>query len=425
MFAFLNLMRGNALSAWEFFCTLCKTIACCLGLIPAQQCIMCFFEFLASKIVFETVNALLQDFNYHVAFFPHLIVQQFIEMEIYSLSSLIALFCKLMSCWTCLRKLSPLRQVLEYAQIAYCVLNIFTSITPQIYCFAKQIENVGFSKLFTKFRFHSNAQLQCANNLSSAFPSTLALQASLKPDIYVGLTTVVMSIACLMLKKCKEPQIKTLGRIASELFKIVFIEMFCVAIVLGIHGKLHWLNSIFFMLMYFVIALLPIWFNTSAVTWNTGIRCIIPRYFCPCSHTVFLKPAVLDKTLKLLNFEMQDEKSEKMLICYGFLPGDCPQNLHNTSFRLLSVAIDFFVLFSFLTHVVFAEPKDANKDADYENKLQTLTRQQEAKAKKQLLEQMVADFNQDDMSNISETLQKFYFCLTIVNRLLAQGYFSF
>ena len=114
-----------------------------------------------------------------------------------------------------------------------------------------------------------------------------------------------------------------------------------------------------------------------------------------------------------------------MLICYGFLPGDCAQNLHNRTLRLLSVAIDFFVLFSFLTHVVFAEPKEANNDEDYENKLQTLTRQQDAKAKKQLLEQMVADFKQDDMSNISETLQKFYFCLTIVNRLMARGYFSF
>jgi len=72
---------------------------------------------------------------------------------------------------------------------------------------------------------------------------------------------------------------------------------------------------------------------------------------------------------------MQDKESEIMLICYGFLPGDCAQNLHNRTLRLLSVAIDFFVLFSFLTHVVFAEPKEANKDADYENKLQTLTSQ--------------------------------------------------
>ena len=427
MSAFASLMRGNALSAWNFFCALCNFIACCLGLIPAERCIMCFLEFLASNIVFETVNALLKDANFHFAFCPHLIVQQFIEIkQNFSRDSLIELFFKLMSCWTCLHRLSQLRQVLEYAHIAYIVLIIFSSITPQIYCFAKQIEQVGFSKLFTKFRFDSNAQLQCANNLSSAFPSTLALQASLKPDIFVGLTTVGMWIACLMLEKCKEPQIKTLGRIASELFKIVFIEMFCVSIVLGINEKLHWLKSIFFMLMYFVIALLPTWLNTSAVTWNTAIRCIIPRYFCPYSHTVFLKPAVLHKTLDLLNFEMQDEESEKMLICYGFLPGDCDQNLHNNrTFGLLSVAIDFFVLFSFLTHVVFAEPKEANKDEDYENKLQTLTRQQDAKAKKQLLEQMVADFNQDDMSNISEGLQKFYFCLTIVNRLMARGYFSF
>ena len=173
--------------------------------------------------------------------------------------------------------------------------------------------------------------------------------------------------------------------------------------------------------MYFVIAFLQNYMDCLENTVDAAFRLIVPRYFCPNSHTIFSNPPEITKaTLAALGYELQDRESEIMLICYGFLPGHClEQNLHNTIFAF---AIDICVLLSFLTHVVFAKPKEADKDAHFENKLQTLTRQQDAQAKKQLLEQMVADFNQHNVSNISETLQKFYFCLTIVNRLMTRGY---
>ncbi len=86
------------------------------------------------------------------------------------------------------------------------------------------------------------------------------------------------------------------------------------------------------------------------------------------------------------------------------------------------------MLLSFLTHAVFAKRKEA--DADFENKLetlmcQTLTRHQDTQAKKQLLQQIVTDVSQHDVSNILETLQKCYFCLRIINRLRTRGYVSF
>jgi hypothetical protein len=435
MFALFALLRQNCLAAWHFFSAVCKIFSCLVGLLPANYCLKCLFEILASKIVFETVNGLLEDATIHVTFSPHLIMQlvpdasEIAKTVNQDPTAIIMTFIQVFSSWKCLQclcSLTYMHRLLEYAQILYFVLLIFISITPQVYCLWKQIDKVGFAKLFTKFQFDNNVQLQYANELSSAFPSTLALQASLKPNSYVAITTFVLWFAGLMLKTRDLPQcVKTLGRISSELFKFIFMDMCSVAIVLGMHGKLDMVTSIIFMLMYFVIAFLPNYMDCLENTVDAAFCVIVPRYFCPNSHTIFSKPPVLNtNTLRALGYALQDQESEIMLICYGFLPGDCPEqhHLHNTIFAF---AIDFCVLLSFLTHVVFAKPKEADKCAHFEKKLETLTKQQDAKAKQQLLQQILADFSQHDVSNISDTLQKCYFCLRIVNRLKTRGYVSF
>ena len=435
MFAWFTLLRQNSVSAWHFLSAVCKFFSCMLGMLPATTCLKCLFEHLASAIVFKTVNSLLEDGSIHVAFSPHLITQLMPDAlnEIAKtanqdptamIGSLIWTCMELFASWRCLCSLTYMHRLLEYAQILYFVLLIFVGVTPHVFCFWTQIDQVGFAKLFTEFQFDNNVQWKCANDLSSAFPSTLALQASLKPNLYVATTTFALWFVSLVLKTRDLPQcVKTLGRIASELFECIFMQMYFVAIVLGIHGKLDLVTGIIFTLWYLVIAFLP---NYKKCFQNreTVFRTILPCYFCPISHTIFSNPPtkpINKATLAALGYELQDRESEIMLICYGFLPGGCPeQNLHNTIFVF---AIDFCVLLSFLTHAVFAKRKLA--DAYFENKLETLTNQPDAQAKKQLLQQIVTDVKQHDVSNILETLQKCYFCLRIINRLRTRGYVSF
>jgi len=299
---------------------------------------------------------------------------------------------------------------INYATILIYVLLLFTIIMPNLLCLSVD----------------QNVQRQCANELSAAYPSTTALQASIKPDVIVLMITgfLVLVFQYLLSEKL-EIYLESLFSVLSECLKSIFVHMCFVAIVLGTHGNLDSVTTCSFVLVWFVVESVQVYFNGCKENLPNKLKLtlcnmLLPKNFCPVSHTPFLDaPAVSKDYLGNLGFTLQDQESEMTLNCYQILPGPCT---HKHVYHVfVEVIIDVLILGAFFRHQVLGRQTQADADAQLDQQLKKLTSAAQPNTstdtKKKIMAEVVAEQNQDSDSHFGKNLRTCYYAVLVFYRL--------
>jgi len=168
-------------------------------------------------------------------------IEEFPSKSIKTISGFGELFVQVCASVTCLswffHYVVSVQTIIIYGQILLYVVIIFTTIMPQMLCEAEQWtlqQNTPFDKL----QFDVNKQMQCANKLSSAYPSAYALQASMKPNFFVLITSVLLLLSKCLPSTLLGSDLKGVNMFVFKHLKGMFVWQCFVPILLGLYGNL-------------------------------------------------------------------------------------------------------------------------------------------------------------------------------------------
>jgi len=294
----------------------------------------------------------------------------------------------------------------DYVAISIYVSLLFTTIMPNLLCLSAD----------------PNVQSECANKLSVAYPSFIALLASIKPDVPVLMIIGFLVLVFNYMQSNSKIHLESLFSVLSECFKSIFVHLCFVTIVLATHGNLDSGTTFSFLLVWFVVESVQVYFKSGQETLSNklkqiGCNMLLPKYFCPVPHTPFLNAPVMKKNFMTdLQFTLQDSQSEMTLICYQILPGACTDK--PVFLLFVTGIIDVLIVSAFWRHQVLSrktEAADANKQLD--EQIQKLTSAANPDAQKKIMAEVVAKHNQNSNSCFAKNLETCYYAVLIFYRL--------
>jgi len=318
-----------------------------------------------------------------------------------------------------------------YAQILFLVLKLFADIMPHLFCAAEHLlPQLTDTQLF-KIRFDenmANMHSQCANQLSVAYPSAYALQASMKAN-FVGLIThvsflLIICLAKLLPSNFLGSNLKAFNMFRTHVFrhlKSMFVWHCLVQFLLGVYGNLHFLTALTYLLVWFFVEFVEVltshkdftksWSNLFTVLWKILCNMATPEHFFPYSHSLFLHPPDINKdTLADVGSDLQDDSSEMTLKCLHILPGKC--NVQNTSQQLVLLVMDAWIVA--LLYLLNSRRKQRQAEADAKQEEKTKNLQADAESVRQL----IAERKENSALKLVENLHTTHAALVVCNRLL-------
>ena len=401
--------------------------SCLLGAVPISFCVLEFLRTCA-RLLLGYINTLFGDIQ---AFFMVYVWQKlhYEKMNIVNSmydnvthvtlnpSLLLTVAAFVWSAYTSvpwffgfLPKPQTMLKCINYVTISIYVLLLFTAIMPNLLCLSGD----------------PTEQRQCANGLSVAYPSFTALLASTKPDVIVLTIIGFLVLVFEFMPSNFKIHLQSLFSVLSECLKSIFVHMCFVTIVLATHGNLDSVTTCCFLLVWIVVESVQVYFNNRQENLSKKLMLILcnivlPKNFCPVSHTPFLDaPDVnVSKEYKRgMGFTLQDQQSEMTLICYRILPGSCPDKLDKPVYLFVAGIIDLLIVSAFWRHQVLdrrTESADANEQL--EQHIKKLTSAADPDAKKKIMAEVVAEQNQNSNSFFGKNLRTCYYALLVFCRL--------